>query len=160
MKRFKFKLHWQILLALILAILFGVYFKEYIGYVEWMGTAFLRALKMIIVPLILSSVISGVANLGGAENLGRLGLKTIGYYLMTTTLALLVGLVFVNILKPGVGADINLAAEVDLDITPDTLGNTLINIIPDNLFSSFTDNSQMLSVIFFSILFGFFITRV
>ncbi|MEA3446985.1 MAG: dicarboxylate/amino acid:cation symporter [Bacteroidota bacterium] len=160
MQRFKFKLHWQILLALILAVLFGVYFKEYIGYVEWMGTVFLRALKMIIVPLILSSVVSGVANLGGAENLGRLGLKTIGYYLMTTTLALLVGLVFVNILKPGVGADINLAAEVDLDITPDTLGNTLINIIPDNLFSSFSDNSQMLSVIFFSILFGFFITRV
>ncbi|MGC9331130.1 MAG: dicarboxylate/amino acid:cation symporter [Bacteroidales bacterium] len=160
MKRYEFKLHWQILLALVLAILFGVYFKEYIGYVEWMGTVFLRALKMIIVPLILSSVISGVANLVGAENLGRLGLKTIGYYLMTTTLALLVGLVFVNILKPGVGADINLAAEVDMDITPDTLGNTLINIIPDNLFSSFSDNSQMLSVIFFSILFGFFITRV
>ncbi len=160
MKRFKFKLHWQILLALILAVLFGVYFKEYVGYIEWMGTVFLRALKMIIVPLILSSVISGVANLGGAENLGRLGLKTMGYYLLTTILALLVGLVFVNLLKPGVGADINLAAEVDLEITPDTLGNTLITIIPDNLFSAFSDNTQMLSVIFFSILFGFFITRV
>jgi Na+/H+-dicarboxylate symporter len=156
----KFKLHWQILLALILAVLFGVYFKEYVGYIEWMGTVFLRALKMIIVPLILSSVISGVANLGGAENLGRLGLKTIGYYLMTTTFALLTGLFFVNVLKPGVGADLNLASDVDLDVTPETLGDTLINIIPDNLFSSFSDNSQMLSVIFFSILFGFFITRV
>jgi proton glutamate symport protein len=156
----KFKLHWQILAALVLAVFFGVYFKEHVEYVEWMGVIFLRALKMIIVPLILSSVISGVANLGGAENLGRLGLKTIGYYLMTTTLALFVGLIFVNILKPGVGADINLAAEVNLDITPETLGNTLINIIPDNLFMSFADNSQMLSVIFFSMLFGFFITRV
>ncbi|MFW5805520.1 MAG: dicarboxylate/amino acid:cation symporter [Bacteroidales bacterium] len=156
----KFKLHWQILAALVLAVFFGVYFKEHVEYVEWMGVIFLRALKMIIVPLILSSVISGVANLGGAENLGRLGLKTIGYYLMTTILALFVGLIFVNILKPGVGADINLAAEVNLDITPETLGNTLINIIPDNLFMSFADNSQMLSVIFFSMLFGFFITRV
>ncbi|MFO7878993.1 MAG: dicarboxylate/amino acid:cation symporter [Bacteroidota bacterium] len=156
----KFKLHWQILLALVLAVLFGIYLKEYVAYVEWMGTVFLRALKMIIVPLILSSVVSGVANLGGAENLGRLSLKTVGYYLMTTTLALFTGLLFVNVLKPGLGADLNLAASVQLDVTPDTLGSTLINIIPDNLFSAFSDNSQMLSVIFFSILFGFFITRV
>ncbi|MFO7791338.1 MAG: dicarboxylate/amino acid:cation symporter [Bacteroidales bacterium] len=155
----RFKLHWQILVALILAVLFGVYFKEYVGYVEWMGTIFLRALKMIIVPLILSSVISGVANLGGAENLGRLGLKTVLYYMMTTTFALLVGLIFVNIMKPGVGADIDLTQDVDLDVGADTLGQTLINIVPDNLFSTFSDNSQMLSVIFFSILFGFFITR-
>jgi len=70
----KIQLHWQILIALILAILFGIYFKDYIGYVSWMGEVFLRALKMIIVPLILSSIISGITNLGNADNIGRLGL--------------------------------------------------------------------------------------
>lgn len=156
---FKLKLHWQILIALILAVVFGIYFKDYIGWVEWMGTIFLRALKMIIIPLILSSIISGVANLGDAKNLGRLGLKTILYYMMTTTLALFTGLIMVNLIQPGVGADINLAEKVNLEVTSGGLGDTLIHIIPDNLFASFSDNTQMLSVIFFAILFGFFITK-
>ncbi|TSA29180.1 MAG: hypothetical protein D4R67_02440, partial [Bacteroidetes bacterium] len=76
----KFPLHWQILVALILGILFGAFLSDYTNYVDWMGDLFLRALKMIIIPLIMSSIISGVANIGSAENLGRLGLKTLLYY--------------------------------------------------------------------------------
>ncbi len=155
----KFQLHWQILIALILAVLYGIYFKDSIEYVAWMGEIFLRALKMIIIPLILSSIISGVTNIGNAENLGRLGLKTIVYYITTSMFAIITGLLLVNLFCPGVGADLNFSQKIDLEIGSETLGQTLINIIPDNIFSAFSHNTQMLSVIFFAILFGFFITK-
>ena len=156
----KLELHWQILIALILAVLFGIYLKNYVGYIAWMGEVFLRALKMIIIPLIFSSIVSGITNIGSAESIGRLGLKTIIYYISTSTFAILTGLVLVNILKPGVGADLNLSQTVDLDVNSDTLGQTLIKIIPDNIFLAMSSNGQMLSVIFFAMLFGFFITRI
>lgn len=152
-------LHWQILIALILAVLYGIYLREQVYLVEWMGIIFLRALRMIIIPLVLSSIITGVANIGSAESLGRLGAKTIIYYISTSTVAIITGLVLVNIFKPGVGADLNLSKTVDLAVGSDSLGQTLIKIIPDNIFNSFSDNSQMLSVILFALLFGFFITR-
>jgi proton glutamate symport protein len=155
----KIELHWQILIALILAVFFGIYFKEHIGYVAWMGEVFLRGLKMIIIPLIFSSIVSGVTNIGNADNIGRLGFRTITYYITTSTLAILVGLILVNIFKPGIGADLNLSQEIDLGIESDTLATTLIKIIPENIFSAFSSNGQMLSVIFFAMLFGFFITR-
>jgi proton glutamate symport protein len=156
----KIALHWQILIALILAVLFGIYLKEYVGYVSWMGEIFLRALKMIIIPLIFSSIVSGVTNIGNAENIGRLGLKTISYYLSTSMFAIVTGLILVNLFRPGIGADLNLSQQVELGLESDTLGRTLIKIIPDNIFSVMSSNGQMLSVIFFAMLFGFFITRV
>lgn len=156
----KLALHWQILIALILAILFGIFLPNQVKYISWMGDIFLRALKMIIVPLILTSIISGVTSIGNAENLGRLGFKTILYYISTSTLSIITGLLLVNVIKPGIGADLNLAQAVELEVEPDTLGTTLIKIIPDNIFQSFSNNSQMLSVIFFALLFGFFITRI
>lgn len=152
-------LHWQILIALILGVLYGIYLSEQIYLVEWMGEIFLRALRMIIIPLVLSSIITGVANIGSAENLGRLGAKTIIYYLSTSIVAIITGLILVNIFKPGVGADLNLSKTVDLAVGVESIGQTLIKIIPDNIFNSFSDNSQMLSVILFALLFGFFITR-
>lgn len=131
-----------------------------LGYVSWMGDLFMRALKMIIVPLILTSIISGVANIGSAENLGRLGLKTLLYYLSTSTLAILAGLFFVNIINPGTASTITLPDNSDLiPIGTTSFADTLMNIIPTNIFKAFAEQ-QMLSVIFFSILFGFFITKV
>ncbi|MFZ1291988.1 MAG: dicarboxylate/amino acid:cation symporter [Melioribacteraceae bacterium] len=156
----KIALHWQIFIALIFAVIYGIYFTEYVYLVEWMGKIFLRALRMIIVPLLLTSIISGVANIGSGENLGRLGLKTFTYYISTSFLAILVGLFLVNILQPGVGAELGLAKEVEgLKSSTESLGDTLINIIPSNLFAAFTEG-QMLSIIFFSLLFGFFTTKV
>jgi len=156
----KIQLHWQILIALILAVFFGIYFKEHVHYIAWMGEVFLRALKMIIVPLIFTSIVSGITNIGNSKNLGRLGFKTILYYISTSFLAIITGLGLVNIFKPGVGADLNLESAIDLKVTPDTLSDTLIRIVPDNIFSAFSQNTQMLSVIFFALLFGFFITRI
>ncbi|PKL88518.1 MAG: dicarboxylate/amino acid:cation symporter [Ignavibacteriae bacterium HGW-Ignavibacteriae-2] len=156
----KIKLHWQILIALLIGIIYGLYFPQYVEYVKWMGDLFLRGLKMVIVPLILTSIISGVTNIGTGENLGRLGLKTMMYYIFTSIFAILIGLLFVNILQPGVGADLGFTKEVEgLKIARESFGDTLLNIIPSNVFESFTQGN-MLSVIFFAILFGYFITRV
>jgi Na+/H+-dicarboxylate symporter len=155
----KIALYWQILIAFVLAIVYGILFKDQVSYVAWMGDVFLKGLKMIIIPLILASIISGVANIGNASNLGRLGIKTFGYYIVTSTLALLTGLVLVNVFKPGVGADLGFEKEVEgLAIAKESFGDTLINIIPENVFQAMAEN-KMLSIIFFAILFGFFITQ-
>jgi Na+/H+-dicarboxylate symporter len=156
----KLELHWQILIALIFSVLYGVYLSEYIGWVSWLGAIFMKALKMIIVPLVLTSIISGVANLGNAENLGRLGLKTITYYLSTSLLAIFTGLFFVNMIKPGIGVDIGLARNIEeIESTSSSFKETLMDIIPENIFEAFA-RGEMLSIIFFAILFGYFITRI
>jgi len=141
-------------------ILDNTKFNPPIKYVSWMGIIFLKALKMLIIPLILMSIISGIANIGSAGNLGRLGLKTLLYYLMTSTIAIIIGLFLVNIIKPGAGLDRAYATNVDLpEQISHSLSDTLLNIIPENIFTALVEN-QMLSVIFFAILFGFFITRI
>jgi Na+/H+-dicarboxylate symporter len=157
---FKLKIHWQILIALILSVPFGFFFPQYVDYVSWLGDLFLRALKMIIVPLILTSIVSGVTNIGDAQNLGKLGLKTILYYVSTSLLAIMVGLTFVNLLQPGVGADLNFNKNIgELGLVSDTLGNVLLRMIPANIFEALV-SADMLAIIFFSILLGFFITKI
>ncbi len=157
---FKMKLHWQILIALILSILFGIFLPGSVPYTAWMGTLFLDGLKMVIVPLILSSIVSGVANIGGANDFGRLGLKTLGYYVLTSLLAIITGLVFVNIIRPGVGVDLGLTQSVQgLASAKNSFGHTLQNIVPSNVFKAFA-NGNMLGVIFFAMILGFFITKV
>lgn len=154
------QLHWQILIALILAVIYGVAFSEHTTYVSWMGVLFLRALRMIIVPLIFSSIVSGVTGIGNARNLGRMSIKTFSYYIMTSLFAIMTGLFVVNIIQPGRGADLGLGQLVEgLEVGSDTFGQTLINIIPNNIFQSLS-GGDMLSIIFFAILFGFFSTRV
>lgn len=156
----KIKLHWQILIALLIAVIYGMLLTDYVNYVTWMGELFLRALRMIIVPLILTSIVSGVANIGDAHNLGRLGLKTFAYYISTSFFAILTGLILVNVIQPGVGADMGLRSEVpELAATSGNLGDIIMRMVPTNIFDSLA-SAQMLSIIFFSILFGFSVTRV
>ncbi len=156
----KLALHWQILIALILGVLLGMWLPEYVKYVSWMGDLFMRALKMVIIPLILTSIISGIVNIGSLEKLGKIGLKTISYYLVTSIFAIVTGLFMVNLLKPGVGADLGFVSEVEgLALAKESFGQTLINIIPTNVMQAMVEN-QMLSVIFFAILVGLFITKI
>ncbi len=156
----KIKLHFQILIALVLAVIYGSIFKEKIEYVSWMGDVFIRALKMIIIPLIITSLITGITNIGSSRNLGRLGAKTLIYYLSTSILAIITGLILVNLIKPGVGFDINLSQSLsEYNIVQKPVKDTLLNIIPANFFSALT-SENMLAIIFFSILFGFFIIQI
>ena len=160
MKLLKIKLHWQILIALVVAIIFGLLFPDDANYITWMGDLFLRALKMLIVPLILTSIISGVTNIGDAQNLGRLGLKTFAYYISTSLFAIVTGLFFVNLIHPGVGADLGLKKEVpELAASSGNLWEVIYRMVPTNIFEALT-SADMLAIIFFSILFGYFITRV
>ena len=106
----KIKLHWQIVIALVLAVIAGsltgkdagIGDMTFYSVYEFIGTLFLNALKMIIVPLIASSIIMGVASVGGHQGLGRMGAKTVIYYMMTSLIAILIGLTLVNITAPGI----------------------------------------------------------
>ena len=160
MNLLKIKLHWQILIALVIAIFYGLLFPDDANYVTWMGDLFLRALKMLIVPLILTSIISGVTNIGDASNLGRLGLKTFAYYISTSLFAIVTGLFFVNLIQPGIGADLGLKKEVpELAASSGDIWEIIFRMIPTNIFDALV-SFDILAIIFFSILFGFFITRL
>ncbi len=156
----KIELHWQILVALILGVVSGVWLPEYVKYISWMGDLFMRALLMVIIPLILTSIISGIVNIGSLKKLGNIGLKTISYYIASSVFAIVTGLFMVNILKPGVGADLGFESEVEgLSLSKESFGQTLLNIIPTNVVQAMVEN-HILSVIFFAILMGLFITKI
>jgi len=127
---------------------------------DLLAEVFLRLLRMAIMPLIITSIISGVVSVGNAAGLGRLGLKTFGYYILSSLLAILTGLILVNIFQPGVGA------EIGFEKMPETIaaaeqgiGEFLLRIIPENPFAAMA-SGEVLPIIFFCILFGFFITRL
>jgi len=160
MKKIKIDLHWQILIALVLAVVVGIFFKPVVPYVSWMGDIFLRLLKMIVIPLILTSIISGISSIGGHGNFGRLGLKTIAYYVVTSLLSITTGLVLVNLVKPGIGVDITAIENVDkLQIQHKSFSETLIDIVPDNIFKAMVDN-ELLSIIFVAIIIGIFLAKL
>ncbi|MCB1137842.1 MAG: dicarboxylate/amino acid:cation symporter [Leptospiraceae bacterium] len=160
-------LHWQILAALILGGLYGFLLPNEAGYITWAGDLFLRALRMIVAPLILCSIISGVAglkkNLSGegqteGSGLGRLGLKTLLYYALTSLLAISVGLILVNLVQPGAGMKPPAFSE-DSSIEVKPLGDTLKEIIPRNVFQALMQD-DMLGIIFFAFLAGAVMLRM
>lgn len=186
--------HWQILLALVLATLTAVAFRGLfagetpegsfvagaLDVSRFIGDLFMRALKMIIVPLILTSVISGIASLRGAEGFGRLGMKTLGFYAGTTLLAVLTGLLLVDVIQPGLAdgrpnevirqafeeeaavaddADREKVAAAGAREAKDFFG-VFKAMLPENVVSAAGDNSQMLGIIVFSILFAIAMTRL
>ncbi len=155
----KIGLHWQILIGILIGLIFGIYFKSSVPFMGIIGKMFIRALKMIVVPLIFSSLICGVTNIQHGKSLGRIGLKTLIYYFSTSLLAIITGLLLVNYLKPGIGTSINLEnIEVkELGVKP--ISDTLINIIPENIFEALS-GADMLAIIFFSILLGVFINKL
>lgn len=159
MKILNIKLHWQILIAFILAIFFGYFVPNGVPYVSWMGDIFLRSLKMVIIPLIFSSIISGVTSMGDGKNLGRLGLKAVSYYITTSFLAIITGLFIVNLIEPGVGVDLGFTKSVDgLVDKAASVKDIFYRLIPDNVIDSMAQG-DILPIIFFAILFGFFITK-
>ena len=134
---------------------------RWIAPLDFIADLFLRLLKMLIVPLILTSIISGVVSVGDPSALGRIGLKTMGYYLLTSLLAIIVGLAIVNIFQPGIGAELDLRSSItEKDLGQGGLLGILLRMVPENVFGSLSSNSTILQVIFFSLLFGYFITKL
>ncbi len=175
----RLKLHWQILIGIGLACiagtltgtdagLFGVtYYQAY----DFIGTLFLNALKMITVQLILSAIITGVAGIGGEAGLGRLGVKTVLYYMLTSMLAILVGLALVNAIAPGIvdgepaGLRLGLAEDTEAALQgvegrgAGDIVEVFLRMVPPNIIAAAAEG-QMLGLIFFSLLFGYFMTRI
>ena len=176
---FRLKLHWQILIAIVLAAVAGHLVGQDSGFLgvafydvfDFVGTLFINALKMLIVPLIASSIIVGVAGIGSSGDLGRLGGKTLLFYAITTLSAILVGLVLVNTVQPGLvngePAQDLLALSADADTVAAKVGekgagdvvDIFLRMVPPNIIEA-AANGEMLGLIFFSILFGFFMTRL
>ncbi len=149
------QLHWQIAIAMVLGILAGLAGGEYLAdKVGWIGQLFIKLLKMVIVPLVLTSIISGVASVGGA-GLGRMFGKTLGYYVFTSFFAVLTGLVLVNLIQPGVGADLVDAATKEMpDVTVvSSPVDLILDIVPENIVAAGSE-TKMLSIILFAILLG------
>ncbi len=158
----KLKLHWRVLIAMALGTIFALIFKENSLFVAPLGTIFMRLLKMIIVPLILFSITTGVASLGDSKTLGRMGAKTFAYYFATSIFAILAGLILTNIIQPGVGVEFSGSVQ-SFDQSslqkPSSLGEIIIRMIPLNPIAAMADG-DILGVIFWSIVFGFAITRL
>lgn len=152
-------LHWQILIAIALSIPFGIFFHELPTHIKWVGDIFIRALKMIAIPIVFSSLVMGVSSLGGYKDLGRLAGKTLTFYLATTAIAATLGVILVNILKPGVGVDLSLSEQIgDLSLNSLSFKEQIVSIVPDNIFAELA-KGNLLPIIFFAILFGYFITK-
>ncbi len=155
------KLHWQVLIALIAGFVMGWIGPSAAQSIGFLGDLFLRLLKMIIIPLVFTSLVSGIASLGSARSLGRVGIRTMIYYTVSTTLAIAVGLTLVNLIRPGF--HLNLAETAGLpegfSASTQTLPEFFLGMVPDNIMSSMA-NGDVLPVIFFALLFGLFLTRM
>jgi len=182
----KLALHWQILIAIVLAFIAGLFifnFKQSTGnqisifniqllsILEYIGTLFLNALKMIIVPLITSSIIVGVASIGSGGHLGLLGSKTLIFYAVTSLAAILIGLLVINTIEPGyineqpAKDSLSLTASADEVISKvgdkgaSDIADIFLRMVPTNIVKAAAEG-QMLGLIFFAILFGYFMTHL
>ncbi|MFG1173135.1 glutamate/aspartate:proton symporter GltP [Erwiniaceae bacterium CAU 1747] len=171
MKAIKLSLAWQILIALVLGIVVGAVLHNQPGEREWLvtnilspaGDIFIHLIKMIVVPIVISTLIVGIAGVGDAKKLGRLGVKTIVYFEVITTIAIVTGITLANVFQPGSGIDMSTLATVDIskyeattaqiEGQPHSLVTTILSLIPENIFAAIA-RGEMLPIIFFSVLFG------
>ena len=170
MKKAKLSLAWQILIGLVLGIAIGALLNHFSAEKAWWisnvlqpaGDIFIRLIKMIVIPIVISSLVVGIAGVGDAKKLGRIGLKTILYFEVVTTIAILVGLVLANVFQPGAGIDMSTLGTVDISKYAATAAEvthehafieTILNLIPSNIFAAMA-RGEMLPIIFFSVLFG------
>jgi len=173
----KLELHWQILIGMLLGLVFGYIMtligggKEFVlDWVKWLGTIFIKLLKLIAIPLILASLIKGISDLKDISKFRNIGLRTIAIYISTTVVAITIGLLLVNVIQPGNGISDATITELtntyanDSGVTSKLAEATkqksggplqfLEDMVPDNAFKAMSDNGLMLQVIFFAIALG------
>ena len=169
------QLHWKIIIGLVLGTIYGIAsaingWSDFTSnFISPFGTIFLNLLKLIAVPLVVSSLITGVASLSDTRKLSRIGWKTIALYISTTAVAVSIGLILVNVLEPGAGIpedfQESLSQEyVDKAASKQDLASSvqnnrgplqpLVDMVPSNMFSAASNNSNMLQIVFISIIFG------
>ncbi len=171
----KIALHWQIILGMLVGVLVGLSMTQFEGgkelvqdWIKPFGKIFINSLKLIAVPLILASLIKGVSDLKDISKLSKMGGRTIGLYLLTTIVAVSIGLFLVNVIKPGNSISEETRQELVQNYTGDTVKykeeaakqkdsgplQALVDIVPENIFGAATENKNMLQVIFFALIFG------
>ncbi len=177
----KIPLHTQIIVGLVLGLIFGLTVIKLgfsptftINYIKPIGTIFINALKMIAVPLVLASLIVGVSNLGDISKLSRIGSKTIITYLVTTVLAVTIGLGLVNLFQPGKSLPLETKENL-MSLYVDAVGSKtmqaaelkeksplqpLVDIVPENVVEAAGDNASMLRVVFFAIIMGIALLQI
>ena len=155
-KVFRLSLGWQIILGLVIGVILGVVFadnKKFIAFANGLGSTFINMISMIVLPIVVSSLIVGISNMGDIKKLGKIGLKTLIYFEVLSTIAFIVGMVISNFSHLGYMLDLSQSA------AHNGLGSILMSIVPSNFFDALA-TGQMLPVIFFSSLFGLGIAAI
>ena len=168
MKAIKLALHWQMGIALILGATLGFVFCD--SYCVWgnvingIGDIFLRAINMIVIPLVFLSTVLGISTMTDSKSMGRIAVKTFLYFIVTAVLAAVVGVIVADALRPGYGTH---KVEIDAgeimktveSTESSTLMDKIVDIVPSNIFEAFS-SGNILPIIFFSLLLGFFVTKI
>ena len=173
----KKKSPWAVLVAIVLAFIIGnitgtksgIFGVTFFSMYDLLGKLFIQALTLIVVPLVGSSIITGMARIGGDASFKRLGAKIIGFYLTTTLSAVIIGLLFVNLIRPGEGGNFHIQIEQVANTGAHetlaehssglTIGSLILSVVPSNIFDALAQG-EMLALIFFSLLFGFALTKI
>ncbi|MBU3215655.1 cation:dicarboxylase symporter family transporter [Clostridium estertheticum] len=170
MKKLKLGLGTQILIGLTLGVIVGAIFygnPAVIPFLQPLGDVFIRLIKMIIVPIIFCALVVGIAGGEDGKQIGRLGLKTLIYFEVVTTVAILIGILAGNVFHPGTGIDMATLVKTNISSYVSTTKSVanhstvdmLVNIVPTNIVSAMAEGN-MLSIIFFSVMFGLGISAV
>ncbi len=155
-------LYLQVLAAIIFGVFLGYFYPDVAVTLKPLGDGFIKLIKMIITPIIFCTVVTGIAGMQDMEKVGRVGLKTLLYFEVASTFALILGLIVVHVLKPGVGMNIDVSTLDTTSLTtytatasaPHTIADFLLNIIPSSVVDAFAKN-DILQVLLISLLFGF-----
>lgn len=166
MKRILKSLYFQVITAIIIGIILGVVNPGLAESLKPLGDGFIKLIKMMIAPIIFCTIVGGVAGMQDTKKVGRVGVKAILYFEVLSTLALIIGMVIVNILKPGVGMNIDVST-LDPSVTSTyvakaqshSISEFVMNIIPDNVVSAFSEGN-LLQVLLFSVLMGYALSKV
>ncbi|WP_330215040.1 cation:dicarboxylate symporter family transporter [Pseudomonas sp. AM8] len=163
---------WQIMIGLLAGIAIGALLHRFPESRPWLvdnllqpaGDIFIKLMKMIVVPIVFACMVVGIAGHGDGKSLGRIGVKSLGYFFCITTLAIIIGLVMGNLLKPGAGTELSSlhAANITLPTSNGaghSLGQIIVGIIPDNVINAMAQGS-LLSVLFFAVMFGLGVARL
>jgi aerobic C4-dicarboxylate transport protein len=159
-------LYVQVIIAILIGILLGTFYPAFAIQLKPLGDGFIKLIKMMIGPVIFCTIVNGIAGMENTKKVGRVGIKAIVYFEIVSTFALLIGLAVINILKPGVGMNID-PASLDMKSVENYMTQSksvgfqefILNIIPENIINALS-NGNILQVLFFSILLGFALSKI
>jgi aerobic C4-dicarboxylate transport protein len=166
MPRLLKSLYFQVLIAIGIGIALGYYYPSFAVELKPLGDGFIKLIKMMIAPIIFCTIVTGIAGMQNTKKVGRVGLKAILYFEVVTTLALIIGLMVINVLKPGVGMNID-PSTLDtksvenfiVESKSQSVGDFLLHIIPENIVNALS-TGNILQVLFFSVLLGFGLSKI